>query len=173
MVNLFYKILENGLKKYAKIRNKLNPYKEPKDKKLWNSLANLSIGDFSDKINSMKYKSDKLFGAVDRTSSVDTFFNKKKNGRDCDDYARMWFTYGVLKGYNAYEVIVANKKKIFSTSHVITILEKNNHYILCNYRPFYGGIDTFDEALDRMRKAWSIYGKDMIWAHGITKEIKK
>ena len=149
-----------------KIRGFLFRYKTPKDL----SPFNCSLREFSTKINKMEYKADPFKGAIDYTASVDTFFKRKKFGRDCDDYARMWFTFGVLNNYKATEIVVANNGGFFLHHlHVVTILFKDGEYILCNYR-LKRNFTSFEDAINSLKSRKS-YSSGLIWA--IELESKK
>lgn len=140
---------------YSKIRRRLNKVKLPVSKE-WEVYKNMSIYEFSKKINSFPYKADLGAGLFDYTASFEHFIDPKvKIGRDCDDFARMWTLWGAYNGYVAHEIILTNPKHFFKDSHVITILEKDGKYILCNYKN-YPETDSFIKAIDRMRD-WGYY----------------
>ena len=119
---------------------------------------------FSRLINSFEYKADPYGGLWDFIDTPDNFFNKdKKEGRDCDDWSRMWSLWGVYNKYRAYEYVVCNPttlKSTFSTMHCITVLYKDNKYWLMNYKP-YGPYCTLDEALDALR-GWKDYATNKL-----------
>jgi len=105
---------------------------------------------------------------LDNTANIDTFFKEKDYGRDCDDYARAWLTWGVANGFDCQEVIVTTKKHLAESAHVICILSKENKYWLCNYE-YYGSFDTFDDALDYM-KQFPSYKDGFIYSMGIKED---
>ena len=122
---------------------------------------NRSMDSFSNRINEFPYKSDPLGGLIDYVDHPDNFFKEDKTeGRDCDDWARMWSLWGALHDYKATEWIVCNPKRMFKTMHVITILEESRKFYLMNFRP-YGPYSTEEEALDRMRY-FDSYKEDII-----------
>lgn len=122
---------------------------------------NRNMRDFSERINSFPYKSDPIGGLIDYIDHPDNFFKEDKTeGRDCDDWARMWSIWGALNGYKAQEWVVCNPKKMFSTMHAITTLEKDGSYYLMNYY-FYGPYDSEESALAMMSNFTS-YVDDII-----------
>lgn len=131
---------------------------------------NRGMDDFSKRINEFPYKSDPLGGLIDYVDHPDNFFDKDKTeGRDCDDWARMWSIWGALHEYKAIEWIVCNPNRMFKTMHVITTLEDGRKCYLMNFRP-YGPYLTVDEALDKMR-SFESYKEDIIIVESRT--IKK
>ena len=142
----------------VKIRGFLNFYRKPKD----TSVFNCTVEEFSNKLSTKNYRYDPLKGAIDYTASPDSFFKTKKWGRDCDDWARMWLTYGKLNGYKGYEIVVANKTCVFKHAHVVTVLVKDDKYILCNYKPYYG-FTSVEEAVTSLESN-SHFDKNLIWA---------
>jgi hypothetical protein len=136
----------------ARIRGKLNPIKYPEGNALWeNEWRNLNADAFSYKLNSYPYLSDPLKGLIDHTASFDHFVSSKtKRGRDCDDFARMWSYWGVANDYIAREYVIINPKHPFKYAHIVTVLEKDNNYMLCNYRN-YSSQPTIEKSLDALK----------------------
>ena len=151
------------LKLYAKIRKCMNPVKMPISTE-WEIYKNLSMSAFSKRINSFPYKSDPVGGLFDHTASFEHFIDPTvKSGRDCDDFARMWLLWGMCNGYRAVEVLVTSKKHLFKDSHVVTVLYKDEKYILCNYRT-YPATSSFVSALDYLKSWGTIYKDGYIYA---------
>ena len=122
--------------------------------------------DFEKLINSFEYKADPLRGLCDYVAHPDKFFDRdRKEGRDCDDWARIWSLWGTYHNYRAREYVVCNPssiKKAFSTMHVITVLQNKatGKWFLANYH-WYGPFKTEEEALDYL-KNWSSYGDNKL-----------
>lgn len=154
------------LKLYAKIRAKLNPVRIPVSAE-WSTYKKMTMLGFSEKINSFPYKSDPLGGLFDYTATFEHFIDPNvKEGRDCDDFARMWTMWGICNGYRATEVIVTSKKHFFKDSHVVTVLCKNGKYILCNYK-VYASRNSLEEALDYLKSWGTSYVDGYIYAISI------
>ena len=103
----------------------------------WESVKNLSMEKFSEMLLSYPYKSDPFFGAIDYSLiNPNYFFIEKDYGRDCDDFARMWWLWAIHnKKTPVYEVVIVERTKITS-AHVITIIkESENKYLLFDYKP--------------------------------------
>lgn len=143
------------MKIYAWFRGLFDRKRPIKDSSIEEMIQKLDMDGYSRLISDMPYKSDKLRGLIDRTDTIEHFFDlKATSDRDCDDFARAWSYWGNYHGYNAYEYIVLNPKRPFKTAHVITILEKEDEIVLCNYRPYKGNFKTKEEAVEYMRKLW-------------------
>ncbi len=128
-------------------------------------VYNLSADEFSRKVNSMPYKADPLGGFMDYVADPDLFFDSKRNfGRDCDDWARQWSIWGWHNGYVAEEYIVYNPKRLFKTSHVVTLLWKDGNCFLANYHLF-GPFKTTEDALGYL-KNYSSYKDGLDWVFG-------
>lgn len=146
MVKLIMKI-------YAWIRRKLNPLVLPKAECWFTTYSKMKIQQYSAFVNSFEYKSDKLGGLLDKTETFEHFIDKTvETDRDCDDWARMWSFWGIYNGFIAHEFILLNPKHPFKTAHVVTVLEKNDKFTLCNYK-YYKAVGSLEEALDLMRSS--------------------
>jgi hypothetical protein len=152
---------------YVENRNVHNPFINTKNDE-WLPRYRLSMQEFSTLLNLVIYKKDPLFGLIDYTSNMDKFFDNKKFGRDCDEYARAWMLWGVHNGFNAQEMVVTTIDSAFSDAHVVTILNKDNNYYLCNYTTS-GPFQTFDDALNDLKR-WERYADGFISAYGIYQE---
>lgn len=134
------------VKFYAFLTRKTRKVKIPDS-----NLYRLPADEFSQKVNSMPYKSDPLGGLIDYVADPDKFFDpKRKFGRDCDDWARQWSIWGYYNGYVAEEHIVYNPKRPFKTMHVVTLLWKDGNCFLANYHLF-GPFQTEEDALDYLK----------------------
>jgi hypothetical protein len=152
------------LDSYVKVRNQMNPYIEPTNP-VWCKYLRMNMEEFSIAVNKMPYRWDKLHGLIDETGDINTFWNKKDSDRDCDDTTRAWMTWGVNNGYHAQEVIISTEEHLVTKSHVITILNKDDEYVLCNYTA-YVGFSSFSEALNYM-KYFPSYKKGFIYSKGV------
>lgn len=140
MIELIFKIL-------VKLRGILNPIKVPKSEK-WEELSKLTMIEFSSFLSQFKYTPDPLGGLLDYTASVDHFLDESiTEGRDCDDWARMWTLWGITNGYKATEIVITCIDKPFRKAHVVTMLYSGYSYILCNYEPT-SRASTFTDALE-------------------------
>lgn len=151
-------------KEYIKLRNKLNPFQKP-NLLVWDKYINMDMATFSETINKLPYRWDRLHGLVDKTADINTFFDDKEYGRDCDDFARAWLTWAFYNDFKAQEVIITTKDHIATKAHVIAIINKEDKYYLCNYK-VYGIFSCFDTALNYM-KNFPSYSDGFIWERGI------
>lgn len=152
------------LDSYVKVRNQMNPYIEPTNP-AWCKYLRMNMEEFSIAVNQVPYRWDKLHGLVDKTDDINRFWDNKDSDRDCDDFARAWTTWGVNNGYHAQEVIISTEKHVAKKAHVITILNKNDEYVLCNYTA-YVGFNSFIEALNYM-KYFPSYKNGFIYSNGV------
>jgi hypothetical protein len=81
--------------------------------------------DFRNKIMSFPYKWDPLGGLVDFTFLHPKYFFWKDlpYGRDCDDFAYMWYLYHILNGRKAWIYIVTPDLDI-KKAHAICVADK-------------------------------------------------
>lgn len=139
------------------------------------SNYSLNITAFEDLINSYPYKMDPLHGAWDYIADPDDFFDeKRKSGRDCDDFQRQWSLWAIYQGYTAREYVICDPSSIktaFNTMHVIGTIRTGKKYYLSNYR-IKGPFRTEEEALDYM-KNYPSYEKDslIVFSRELTPEI--
>lgn len=104
---------------------------------------------FSLKVNSYGYLWDAgkgIFDASFPSTNPSYFFASLRQGRDCDDFARIWRLWGEHNGYVGYEYIVTDVAHPFSKAHVVTLLEKDGRWWLMNYLP-YGPTESREAAL--------------------------
>lgn len=146
------------MKAYLKIVNCFRKITYPKTSKEYFKLPDYK---FSQLINSFPYKADPGRGLFDYVDTPDNFFDpEKKEGRDCDDFQRMWSLWGTYNGYQAKEFVICDPSSIksaFQTMHVIGVLKdlRESRYFLTNYQ-FYGPYRSEEEALECMG-AWKDY----------------
>ena len=92
-------------------------------------------------IHPVEYKADRLKGKIDASIPpryAHVFFAELEEGRDCDDFARMWTLWGEKHEYEAREWLVTSKKKgeFFKRAHMVTTLSKYGEHWLVDYTPF-------------------------------------
>lgn len=109
-------------------------------------------------LNEVPYKADKLKGKVDASippSYAHVFFAELEEGRDCDDFARMWTLWGEKHEYEAREWLVTSAKKgeFFKRAHMVTTLSKYGEHYLMDYRP-YGPHNVLDGALEDLSRRY-------------------
>lgn len=158
--------LENRKKRIALLMNvylkAVNAFRPVKFPSINSEKYKLSEKAFSEEINRMEYKADKLGGLIDSVADPDTFFDDSKTfGRDCDDFQRQWSIFGTRNGYVAKEYVVCDPTTFlsaFQTMHVIGTLSKNNKFWLTNYE-MYGPFDSEEDALSYMSK-FNTYSKN-------------
>ena len=160
------------MKIYAWFRGLFDKKRPVKDSHIDDLLKETDIDEYSRLVNAMPYKSDKMRGFIDRTDTIEHFFDvNATSDRDCDDFARAWSYWGNYHGYDAFEYILLNSKRPFKTAHVITVLEKGDEIILCNYRPYQKGFRTKEEAVEYMKELRpSSYGESFRYV--LYKEFK-
>lgn len=130
----------------------------------WEQAKELDITRFSKYINTFPYLQDKAAGLFDMSfppDKPDYFFSNIQNGRDCDDYARIWALYLQHHSWeDIQEVIVLNYTKPFETAHVITIAKNpsSGFFYLFNYEQ-YGNYETAEEAIKDLVN-WKSYDED-------------
>jgi len=105
----------------------------------WEKVKDLSPSQFDWKINSYKYKSDRLAGLLDNTFPLDKpqyFFKDLPYARDCDDWARIWAAYYLHHGKEVQEWVVTNKRHPFTKSHFIVVVKDDEGWRLLNYKRY-------------------------------------
>jgi len=121
--------------------------KIPEDKlpQKWNEIKNLSMDKFSKVLNRYEYKSDPFGGIIDYSPrNPNYFFIEKSGGRDCDDWARMWFWWCIENGKTpVYEVAICESKNILA-AHMVCIFEEQGEFFLLDYKPV-GKFKTIEE----------------------------
>lgn len=151
------------MKIYALVRTFWDKPRPVTDATLENTFKINNMYEFSKIINNYPYVFDGIRGLIDKTESAEHFFDKDiKYGRDCDDWARMWSYWGIYNGYKPTEYIVLNPKHPFSTAHVITALEKDGEFVLCNYSPIKLGFKNIDEIMEYMKR-YSSYKDGLLY----------
>jgi len=151
MIRLFMRL-------YAWFRGLFDKKKPVKDSYIEAVIKECDIDKYSRIINDLPYRSDKIGGFIDRTASIEHFFDiNVASDRDCDDFARAWSYWGNYHGYDAYEYIILNPCRPFRTAHVVTVLQKGREIILCNYRPYWRDFKSRDEAVEYMENLWASY----------------
>jgi len=83
-------------------------------------------------IHPVEYKADRLKGKIDASippSYAHVFFAELEEGRDCDDFARMWTLWGEKHEYEAREWLVTSAKKgeFFKRAHMVTTLSNTEN----------------------------------------------
>lgn len=158
------------MKIYAGIRRSKNPLVLPVADSWYTDYSKFTMAKFSKFLNSFKYKADKIGGLIDRNETFEHFIDDTvTSDRDCDDWARMWSLWGIYNGYRAHEFILLNKRHPFKTAHVITVLEKNGKFYLCNYRN-YPVTYSLEEAVNIMKEIDLDYSKNMLYVENDTFE---
>jgi len=105
----------------------------------WEDVRELSASQFDWKINSYKYKSDKLSGLLDNSHPVDQpqyFFKDLPYARDCDDWSRTWISYYLYHGKECQEWVVTNRKHPFVDSHFVAVVKEDGGWRLLNYKRY-------------------------------------
>ena len=105
----------------------------------WEDVRDLNPSQFDWKINSYKYKSDKLSGLLDNSHPLDKpqyFFKDLPYARDCDDWSRIWASYYLYHGKEVQEWVVTNKKHPFTYSHFVAVVKDDGGWRLLNYKRY-------------------------------------
>jgi hypothetical protein len=129
---------------YLKIRKITSPiiywlmkrtkYKKVTFPKKWEKVKDYDAKEFERILLEYPYRWDLGKGLIDSSlQEPDFFFIPRKEMRDCDDFARMWFLWAKNKNYPVYEIVTIRDNKI-RTAHVITVFEMNGVYRLANYQ---------------------------------------
>lgn len=164
---------EKVLKAYLTIRRFSSPfifkkmYKIPIENEIWEKAKNYDIVDFSNLVNSYPYKWESMQGLFDASfpsSSPDYFFQALEKGRDCDDFARIWRLWAEYKGMTAWEYVILDKNKPFSTAHVVCIaMSKEDKHWLFNY-DYAGPFNSLEETIDELGKQCHIDKENIVYA---------
>lgn len=121
----------------------------------WEEVRELNPSAFDWKINSYKYKSDKLSGLLDNSHPLDKpqyFFKDLPYARDCDNWSRVWVQYYLYHGKEVQEWCVTNKKHPFTKSHFVAVVkEDENQYRLLNYNRSSSVHDSAENALNDLQ----------------------
>lgn len=146
IILMFRRALENKLfKKFAP-----KDWENLKDLDNWDEVKNLNPSQFDWKINSYKYKSDKLSGLLDNSHPLDKpqyFFKDLPDGRDCDNWSRVWVQYYLNRGNEVQEWVVTNKKHPFKDSHFVAVVKEDDGWRLLNYKRYSSVHPTPEDAL--------------------------
>ena len=105
----------------------------------WEDVRELNPSQFDWKINSYKYKSDKLSGLLDNSHPLDQpqyFFKDLPYARDCDDWSRIWISYYLYHKKECQEWVVTNKKHPFTYSHFVAVVKEDGGWRLLNYKRY-------------------------------------
>ncbi len=109
-------------------------------------------------LNPVDYKADWGRGLVDASIPpryAHVFFAELEEGRDCDDFARMWTLWGEKHEYEAREWLVTSAKKgeFFKRAHMVTTLSKYGEHWLVDYKPF-GPHNVLEGALEDLSRRY-------------------
>jgi hypothetical protein len=148
LLKLYLKLIRNWLSpllywlfRYTKFRGELQ------DK--WTDIKDLNVNDFHKKIcyyTNYKYLSDPLNGFIDYSpQEKNFFFLDKDTGRDCDDWARMWYWYHKHHNREVYEIAMYDLNN--KTGHMVVVAKFNDGYKLFDYRPINNVEKTIEDAL--------------------------
>lgn len=126
---------------------------------VWGSIKDFSMDAFSDFINNFPYKADPLGGFIDYTiQEPDYFFLDLKFGRDCSDFASMWFWWAKERKYPVWKILLYDKGRLKS-GHATCVFLKDGKYYLADYS-IRGKYDTLEEAMEQFRvRELVAYGK--------------
>jgi len=103
-----------------------------------------------------------------KRGNMNFFFDRLKEGKYSDDYARAWLTWGVLNGYDACEYTLTSLKYPLTNSHVITILKRGgDDYVLCNDYRLHWGFTSVKHILVYMRMYDRYTKEGFIFSKGI------
>lgn len=158
MINVIYRKIVSPLLYFFKGSNFIPVSKEAKNK--WGFLKHQTPPVFSKHLQEYPYLKDPLGGSYDYSIwKPEEFFDTRDEGRDCDDYAQLWFFYckenmwspkklswseysfvskgmpilGFLKGYQ----ILMEDKAQPHMGHMTTIVRTReldgDFYHLCDY----------------------------------------
>jgi hypothetical protein len=155
-------IVKAGFDVYVKqLRSKLSSqlywiirntrYRSVRVPKVWESYKKLSKAQFLLKMKEMPYRGEPLGGAVDYTIQEPDFFFWKglDKGRDCDDFAYIWWLWAKNKQYICDQIILMNGMDI-TTSHVITVFYDGT-WNLCNNQYLTSGYKTMEAAINGVK----------------------
>lgn len=155
---LLFRLYVRFIRKHTEKKlNELFEKIQPTKSTMWAVFKNLPMQEFSDKINSYEYKPDLGEGLVDYArDNPNAFFDNLTFGRDCDDWARLWKHWGIHNGYTVQEVIISTKQHVVKDAHVVCVLEKDNSYWMCDYKP-YGAYASLEQAVEGIPDHWKKY----------------
>lgn len=127
---------------------------------IWDGVKNLSMQDFSAYINKYPYKADPLWGLPDYTIQEPNYFFRDdlRFGRDCSDFAQMWYWWAKENGYWAWKVLLYDGWNLKS-GHATCVIFIDGKYYLADYW-IRGEYDTLNQAIEQFRKQELVeYGK--------------
>ena len=116
----------------------------------WDDVKELNPSQFDWKINSYKYKSDRLSGLLDNSHPVDKpqyFFKDLPYARDCDDWSRIWVSYYLYHKKEIQEWVITNKNHPFTKSHFVAVVKDDDGYRLLNYNRYTACHPTPEDAI--------------------------
>ncbi len=117
----------------------------------WSRLKNATENGFASALAQMPYRWDPFGGLLDYSpEEPDFFFVEREQGRDCDDWARMWFWWAQEQGYRAWEIFIVDGLKVRSAHAITVFMDEGGEYVLCNYK-IEGRYRSMAGALKRFR----------------------
>lgn len=137
------------------------------------AIQYLSVNQLSEKLDITNYKWDPLGGVVDYTLfDLDLFFNASENftkppyGRDCDDFAWIWFNWAKVHGLPTWMVLLIDGYNLKSLHFVTVIQFSEREYGLANYTMQPALYRTLGGAMEEFfRKSLTSHGRyrDLMW----------
>lgn len=133
---------------------------------LWEEYRDLSAKEFSAKLLQIPYSGDPMNGFLDYTiTDPDLFWAPGIKHIDCDDFAFMWFLWGVRNSDEAWLIAIMDGLNIRS-SHYFTIVRIGASFHLCNYSWDSVPRCGLNECIAQFRKnrltAWGEYNNPVV-----------
>jgi len=122
--------------------------------KVWFRVKEYRMEDFESLLLACPYKRDLLCHSPQEPDFF--FFEPRKRNRGCDDWARMWYWWGLENGYEAYEIAIYDQ--LFRNGHMFTVLKKPNIgnrsvYKLMDYE-YCGTFFTLEDTINRVKRQY-------------------
>jgi hypothetical protein len=142
----------------------------------WGTIKSYSANDFSRVLAEYDYRSDPVGGLFDFSPrDKNYFFHDKEIARDCDDWSRMWYWWGIENNYEeVYEISLVKTNPAIEfdglkprlRAHMVTVMKVDDKYQLFDYRPVAQKEDSIDEVLKHNNVGYD----KLVWC--INKEVK-
>ncbi len=119
---------------------------------LWEEYKYLSAREFSAKLMQMPYTGDPAKGFLDYTiDDPDLFWTPGLPHRDCDDFAYLWYLWGIANAQEAWLVVIMDGLHIGSSHYFTVVRMGSTIYHICNYSWDAAEKNSLRECIDEFR----------------------
>lgn len=140
-----------------------------KKENLWDEIKTFSIENLSAILKNRRYYCDPCRGLLDYTLFNPNYFFCEDNnsnllyGRDCDDFAHIWYLWATEHNINATKIYIVNGFNI-QKSHVFTVLKRNDKYTLCDFT-LKDDYENINDIINHYKDNYNY--NNIIWCKGV------